>query len=54
MLPFCQGGKSALKVASEKGHASVVDALLSYGADVDFQGDVCKLVIVVCLYETTG
>lgn len=44
---MCQGGKSALVKASEKGHAAVVNVLISYGVDVDFRSNVSNSLLCV-------
>ena len=40
-LDNVQGGFSALIYAAESGHKEVVEVLLSRGADVDLQSEVC-------------
>ena len=40
LVPFSQGGKTALMMASEKGHPEVVRALLNAGANKEAKAQV--------------
>ena len=58
MITFTQEGKSALIIASEKGHELVMFVLLDSNADVNFKLEVCiythDITITKCTYKLSS